>query len=91
VGQKEFREWLKKKRMVRKARQKSNLWRRESEEREREREREKERDEVDLRTEKQRWVKWLVGFVYVFIDGGERDLSKLESLVCNGGNQREKQ
>jgi hypothetical protein len=46
---------------------------------------------VDLRTEKQRWVKWLVGFVYVFIDGGERDLSKLESLVCNGGNQREKQ
>jgi hypothetical protein len=52
---------------------------------------ERERDGVDLRTEKQRWVKWLVGFVYVFIDGGERDLSKLESLVCNGGNQREKQ
>jgi len=28
-------------------------------------------------SEKQRWVKWLVGFVYVFIDGGKNDLSKL--------------
>jgi hypothetical protein len=35
---------------------------------------------VDLRTEKQRWVKWLVGFVYVFIDAGERDLRKLGKL-----------
>jgi len=31
-------------------------------------------------SEKQRWVKWLVGFVYVFIDAGERDLRKLGKL-----------
>jgi hypothetical protein len=33
----------------------------------------------------------LVGSVYVFIDGGERDLGKLDKLVCNGVKQREKQ
>jgi hypothetical protein len=43
-------------------------------------------------SEKQRWVKWLVGFVYVFIDGPDAKTEERmtsASLVCNGGNQRE--